>query len=269
MAVYCSKECQTGDWRAHKSQCKESTDQKLHTITDLQNFFLGNAFLHLYFELALILELGLEMPVPDRLFTAQFYIGIEPCDVNDFRQLWGPEFNFDPSKKVKMKGMFQLFGLTTSSAHARDVPTGLAQAVSDSDFADFRRLADEKGRKSDTLVHCEFVAMADGFVSTQFIFVSITLAALEFAKEFRAQITVSEGINKPLTVATCLEYINMHIRQDAENKFCLRSRMAVGDVRFINYTGNDNRRIFTKEPWKDTYRKTLKEKVNRESVYSI
>lgn len=68
-------------------------------------------------------------------------------------------------------------------------------------------------------------------------------------------------------------FINMHIRQDAENQLRLRSRMKVGDVRMINFTGkNVGTRTSTKdsgEQWIETYKKTLKEKVKRESVYAI
>jgi len=236
---------------------------------DLLNLFLSNKFLHTYLEVAFILELGLEMPVLDRLFTAQLYIGIEPCDVNDFRELWGPEFDFDPSKKVKMGGMFQLLGLTTSSTHPRNVPSGRSNARVDTpDLADLRRQVAKKGHEGGTLVQYEFVAMTDAYVSNQIGALSIGLGAFALAQELE-KITVSKGVNKPLTVATCLEYINMHIRQDAENQLCLRSRMKVGDVRLINYTGNDNRFISTNDPWKETFKKTWKEKVNRESVYAI
>jgi hypothetical protein len=69
-----------------------------------------------------------------------------------------------------------------------------------------------------------------------------------------------------------VRFINMHIRQDAENQLRLRSRMRVGDVGCINYTGkNIDTRISTKdsaEKWIEIYKKTLKEKVNRESVYA-
>jgi hypothetical protein len=60
-------------------------------------------------------------------------------------------------------------------------------------------------------------------------------------------------------------FINMHIRQDAENQLRLRSRMKVGDVRSINFTGKNVR---SGEQWMETYKKTLKEKVKRESVYA-
>lgn len=187
----------------HKSGCEITADQKLHTITDLLNLFLGNKFLHSYLELALILELGLEpMAVLDQLFTAQFYIGIEPCDINDFQRLWSPEFDFDPSKKVKMKGMFQLLGLTTSSTHPHDVPSARSRLTPD--FADIRRQVDERGHEGDTLVQCEFVAMTDGTVSNQICVLSINLGAFVLAKQLE-KITVSKGIDKPLTVATCLE----------------------------------------------------------------
>jgi hypothetical protein len=187
----------------HKSGCEISADQKLHAITDLLNLFLGNKFLHSYLELALILELGLEsMAVLDRLFTVQFYIGIEPCDINDFQRLWSPEFDFDPSKNVKMKGMFQLLGITTSSTHPHDVPSARPRHAPD--FAKFQRQADERGHQGDTLVQCEFVAMTDKSVSYESCVLSIGLQAFVLATTLD-KITVSKGIDKPLTVATCLE----------------------------------------------------------------
>lgn len=187
----------------HKSGCEKTADQKLHAITDLLNFFLGNKFLHSYLELALILELGLEpMAALDQLFTAQFYIGIEPCDIDDFQRLWSPDFDFDPSKKVKMKGMFQLLGLTTSSTHPHDVPSGRSHLTPD--LADIRKQVDERGHERDTLVQCEFVAITDGSVSNQICVLSINLGAFVLAKQLE-KITVSKGIDKPLTVATCLE----------------------------------------------------------------
>ncbi|KDR81037.1 hypothetical protein GALMADRAFT_241659 [Galerina marginata CBS 339.88] len=269
MILYCSKECQTRDWPTHKSHCKIAADQKVHTIADLVNYFLANKYLHKYLELALMLELGLELEsmddVLDRLFIAQFYVGIEPCDVEDFQRLWSPKFHFDPSEKVMMKGMFQLLGLTTSSAHPRDVPS--TRSHDTSHFANFRRQADEKGHKNDPLVECEFVAMTDGIVSIQSSVASISFGACLLAKELK-MITISTGIDKPLTVATCLEFINMRIRQDSENQFRLRTRMEVQDVRAINYTGNINKHISTKGSWIDVYKKTLREKVDRESVYA-
>lgn len=150
-----------------------------------------------------MLELGLEhMNVIDQIFTAQFYVGVEPCDIDDFQRVWSPEFDFDPSKKVKMKGMFQILGLTTSSTHPHDVPSGRSQLTSN--LADFRKQADERGHAGDNLVQCEFVVMADGSTSNQFCVVSISLGAYILAKQLE-KITVSKGIDKPLTVATCLE----------------------------------------------------------------
>jgi len=84
-------------------------------------------------------------------------------------------------------------------------------------------------------------------------------------------------IGSRLAVHFLFRFINMHIRQDFENQLRLRSRMRVGDVGWINYTGNNiDTRISTKdsaekdsaEKWVEIYKKTLKGKVNRESVYA-
>lgn len=190
---------------SHKTECNLVADTKAHTLVDLLNYFLSNNFLHSYLEVALILELGLEYMVAlDKVFTAQFYVGIEPCDISDFQRVWSPQFRLDPSKKVKMSGMFQLLGLTTSSARPhRDIPS-LRSRISNTSGFDARKKADEAGRLCDSLVECEFISTTDRFANTQLSIISISLNAFILAHEIK-MITVSEGIHKPLTVATCLE----------------------------------------------------------------
>lgn len=177
----------------------------MHVIVDHIQYFLGNKLLHSYLELALILELGLKpMATQDDFFTAQFYVNVEPCDVSDFQRIWSPRFRFDPTEKVKMKGMFQLMGLTTSSADPHDVPSVRPGHDNTSDFAAVRRKFDEAGRNMDPLVRCEFVSMTDGTVPSHVGDMSLSLQAFALAESLDT-ITISNGVNKPLTVATCLE----------------------------------------------------------------
>lgn len=173
---------------------------------DLVNYFLGNKFLHSYLELAVILELGLvesTVAALEKRFSVQFYVGIEPCDIHDFQRIWSPKYYPDPSKDVKMKGMFQLLGLTTSSTQPRDAPR-VHPRLPDSRFADSRRKANELGHPWDPLVECEFVGITDQFITSEVSIISISAHAFALAQTMK-MITVSEGIHKPLTVATCLE----------------------------------------------------------------
>ncbi|KAJ7747822.1 hypothetical protein B0H16DRAFT_917824 [Mycena metata] len=221
-AVYCSKECQTQHWPVHKGFCGGTNPGKL--IVKLVKNLISSVLLHVQLQVCVILAFDLlQRPRCDECLIARMDIGIEPCDLADFAEM----FLGGGSSKKDVQGMLQLSGITAPVDAAADRQAAWRRE---------REEADSRGFHNDAIALVDFI-YADAKIS-----VSVPVRVASMLKK-----PVAARIDQGLTIASsathefkvhynavnCLQYINQAIRSDDANKLLLRTKMRPLDIKII------------------------------------
>ncbi|KAF9485110.1 hypothetical protein BDN70DRAFT_871821 [Pholiota conissans] len=232
---YCSKECQRNDWPEHKLTCSKFQRQK--RLQKLATTLFVNFDLSAFLSFAVIYKLGLlNPPKRDREpFSILVHLAVEPVDILDFARIRG---DLGPDEAAitggRKQGMIQVTGILPCPEHLLPHET----------LAEFGRL---KGSKS-----VEYASGNSGPVGAlvfmlgdvTFELPSVIVAGiLEMAREADpfTQIIGDTGRTRtlPITVETCIEYINTKIRADKDNRFLLRTEVTAVDEEFIRKAAKD------------------------------
>ncbi|KAH7890105.1 hypothetical protein F5I97DRAFT_1999724 [Phlebopus sp. FC_14] len=241
----------------HKQTC--TPVERSSGVLKLIQTFVANQLLLTNLSICAVLDLGLlndrkriGFDVP---FMVRVDVGIEPADVILFTKL----LYTDEPVPDKLEGMIQVNSffswLPGQSGHDPLTPKRMAmwkQARSELDA--------QPQRSHDPLGLMEFVNDNCHSITISF---PIHRGAFKLAGEAEPFVMLS-GITgtmeKPMTVATCMEFINVHIRADKKNQLGLRTEMTQADKEIIKAVA-DPANI------KDSVR-FLREKMERETLFA-
>ncbi|KAG2067524.1 hypothetical protein BDR04DRAFT_1104945, partial [Suillus decipiens] len=249
---YCSKECQKKHWPIHKPRCHE-VERSSGSFKFIRMFLL-NPILMWFLKVSIIIDCGLiddpriGFDVP---FGVRVNIAIEPSNILDFVGLYVN--NKSPGEKLQ--GMVQVNAMTSleltaealkkwREARARHSAQGFAKdPVGLVDFVDIS-CTETSGNSTTTDLHFPRIVIDTAKAREPFIDVSAVTGA---------------EISRPMNAMTCLETINMHIREDKDNQLHLRTEMTDQDKEVIRAAGrNEDTKLA----------RILKEKMQRERFYS-
>ncbi|KAJ7027926.1 hypothetical protein C8F04DRAFT_73693 [Mycena alexandri] len=223
--LYCSKECQTRNWPVHKGFCGDTTPGKL--IGKLVKNLTSSALLHVQLQACLILAFDLlQRPRCDECLIARMDIGIEPCDLADFAEI----FLGGGSSKKNVQGMLQLNGITAP------MNPGRFAADRQAAWRRAREEADSNGFHDDAIAFVEFI-YADAEISA--------CVPVRVASKLKKQVAarIDQGLTLAMTAThelkghyndvNCIQCINQTIRADKTNKLLLRTSMRPRDIKII------------------------------------
>ncbi|KAF9485098.1 hypothetical protein BDN70DRAFT_989133 [Pholiota conissans] len=270
-AFYCSKECQKLDWAYHKRSCL--TAQKQRRLEKLGGALVSNRTLFSYLNLAIILSLGLHKnPSPPSFFTAHVTLVIEPEDIIDFGRLQGQIGDEPPTRNAagKIKGMLQIGTVTplpdnmglgseedlrrrtevvfqeNSTKYAPDCIVG-SIVLTLFDLGNFSQPNPVNGLQVPTIIDADMILIA------------------RMAEPFHLILpSTGEVHEKPMAVFSCMEYINMAIRQDHNNRFLLRTEMLKSEEKNILDTASA---AYRKEDVQEFAWMCIRRRMECESVY--
>ncbi|KAF7336457.1 hypothetical protein MSAN_02299900 [Mycena sanguinolenta] len=223
--LYCSKECQTRNWPVHKKFCGDVGPGKL--IPKLVKNLMSSTLLFVQVQACVILAFDLlQRPRCDEFLIARMDIGIEPCDLADFADIF---LGKGPSKE-NVQAMLQLNGITAP--------------IDPGKFTADRRAAWRRAReKADSVgFHKDAIAIIDFIYADSEMAVSVPVrVASALKKPVAARIeeglTIASTATHELKVhyndANCIQYINQTIRSDKANELLLRTKMRPSDVQII------------------------------------
>ncbi|KAG1727509.1 hypothetical protein EDB19DRAFT_195566 [Suillus lakei] len=256
---YCSKECQKKNWSNHKPTCHE--DERSSGLLKLVRMFSVNQVLMGYLKIGIIFECGL-LDNPrmgfDTPFLARVEIAIEPSDVLNF----GGLYVNDPTVEEKLQGMLQVNAITPWQSPSMQAPLTPKRLNT---WREARARCNEEGFAEDPVGLVEFTGRrcaedSGNSMTAELHIPSITLA-IAMTREPFTSVSALTGIRtkKPLSSASCLEFINGHIRADTQNQLRLRTEMTEQDKEVIRAAGRNE----------DTFpARLLKEKMQREHLYA-
>lgn len=256
---YCSKECQKKNWSNHKPTCH--ADERSSGIFKLVQMFSVNPVLMGYLKVGIVFECGL-LDNPrigfDTPFLARIEIAIEPSDVLNF----GGLYVNDPTVEEKLEGMLQVNAITAWQSPSMRAPLTPKRLNT---WREARARCNAEGFAEDPVGLIEFVgrrrsADSGNSMTAELHIPTMTLAVAMTRAPFTA-VSAFTGIRteKPLSAASCLEFINSHIRADKQNQLRLRTEMTEQDKEVIRAAGRDEDTFSTR---------ILKEKMQREQLYA-
>ncbi|KAG1727508.1 hypothetical protein EDB19DRAFT_2042822 [Suillus lakei] len=256
---YCSEECQKKNWPIHKLVCREversSGAVKLIRMLALNPLLLGFLKVGIIFDCGLLDNPRIGFDVP---FVARVDIAIEPSNILDFIGLYLD----DKTVAEKLQGMVQVNAITPchpSLLHR--TPTRLQV------WREQRAKYNADGYAKDPVGLIDFVDgttyAKDSWQSAVTGGLHIPTSVLDWAKKRepfkRVSAVTGTWFTQPISAMACLEYINVHIREDIRNQLYLRTEMTEKDKEIIHAASRNE----------DTYpARILKEKMRRECVYA-
>ncbi|KAF8175858.1 hypothetical protein BJ912DRAFT_1147013 [Pholiota molesta] len=266
LTYYCSQECQKEHWPIHKPNCSTEYGDG---IQPLIKCVTGNPMLSHYIQVCLALTFSLHrlhaLPAAQRstvrraALAAHIDVGIEPSAIGEFMRLYTYPEERDPeldADGVATEGMLQFHNLSRSDAW---VP---ARPLSPTDIAMWRQAredADADGERDNAVVLVRFVNNFKQMITCLFVVGDEALGQARRNMPFTMVSAITgKKTDKPLSVATCFEYLNSHIRADKKNQLLLRAPMRECDKELIRDAGRN----------KDGHApKMLLLKMSREAVY--
>ncbi|KAJ6470998.1 hypothetical protein C8R45DRAFT_1015135 [Mycena sanguinolenta] len=236
-AFYCSPECQTLNWPAHKRTCGEATISKRLQKLVKSLMSIPSFFTHLHSCCILAFDL-LHHTRCDEFLRARLSVAVEPVDVVDFAAILlskGTSKKEGSSKKA-VQGMLQVNGFTV-------VPNlgSSAQVDRQKMWRIERAKADSEGFHDYPLVILD-ICPVDAQMSVTVPF-KIAPTFFQTVTAWKSDsFTIPSGANEetisvPYTVETCMEFINATIRADAVNDLLRRTEMRQSDIKVIREAG--------------------------------
>ncbi|KAG1717690.1 hypothetical protein EDD22DRAFT_793353 [Suillus occidentalis] len=243
----------------HKPTCH--ADERSSGLFKLVQMFSVNPVLMGYLKVGIVFECGL-LDNPrigfDTPFLARIEIAIEPSDVLNF----GGLYVNDPTVEEKLQGMLQVNAITAWQSPSMRAPLTPKRLNT---WREARARCNAEGFAEDPVGLIEFVgrrrtADSGNSMTAELHIPTMTLAVAMTRTPFTA-VSAFTGIRteKPLSAASCLEFINSHIRADKQNQLRLRTEMTEQDKEVIRAAGRDEDTFSTR---------ILKEKMQREQLYA-
>ncbi|KAG0696612.1 hypothetical protein DFH29DRAFT_1004402 [Suillus ampliporus] len=238
------------DRPAHKPNCHEV--ERSSGVLKFVQMFQANQLLMAYLEICIGYECGLfdnpriGLDVP---FMARVYIATEPSNFPDFVGLY---LN-DKAVGEKLQGMVQVNAI---------MPSLTPMPPSKWDQARARHTAD--GFAKDLVGLVEFIGCSEGSGNSIISELYIPTMVLDMARKHKPFVTVNSftgaQLKTPVNTASCLQFINMHIREDKKNQLSLRAEMTQQDKEVIRAAGRNEDALPAR---------LLKEKMQRERLYKM
>jgi hypothetical protein len=230
---YCSKECQKKHWSVHKSACHE-VERSSGALKFVRVFF-ANITLMMFLKVAIIYDCGL-LDNPrlgfDVPFMARVDIAIEPTDILDFTRLY---LNNGPIAE-KLKGMVQVNAVSAWDPNTHPPLTPMRLRL----WRDARAQSTASGYGKDPVGLIEFLNYTENSTTTAFHISSSILDVARRRQPFLCSSAImGNRFEKPMDSATCIEYINLHIRADEQNQLLLRTEMTEQDKEVIRASGRN------------------------------
>jgi hypothetical protein len=197
-------------------------------------------------------RIGFDIP-----FLARIEIAIEPSDV----LMFGGLYVNDPTVEEKLEGMVQVNAITAWQSPSMQAPLTPKRLNT---WREARARCNAEGFAEDPVGLMEFVGRRctedSGNSITVELHIPNNVLAVAMTRAPFTCVSAITGIQtkKPLSAASCLEFINSHIRADKHNQLHLRTEMTEQDKEVIRAAGRDED-IFPA--------RILKEKMQREHLY--
>ncbi|KIJ59641.1 hypothetical protein HYDPIDRAFT_190441 [Hydnomerulius pinastri MD-312] len=253
---YCSKVCQTTDWARHKQTCTLAERSK--GVLKLVETLVANITLFLMLEVCAILDLDLLNRDNSKIgfdfpFMVRVDIGIEPSNVLNFINLC-----IDNPVDSKLEGMIQVnhfhSHIPGKSGFAPLTPKRMDM------WRTARAKANTDGASGHPLGLLEFVNDSEHSITLPFRLDSGARHLAKKAEPFTTFSALTGKAEKPMSVASCMEFINLHIRADKQNQLKLRTEMTEADkdtVKGVSDRANTREAVVF-----------LREKMRRETLYA-
>ncbi|KAG1888531.1 hypothetical protein F4604DRAFT_1644807 [Suillus subluteus] len=192
------------------------------------------------------------------MFLARVELAIEPSNVIDF----GGLYVNDPTVEEKLEGMLQVNAITAWQSPSMQAPLTPKRLNT---WREARAEYNAEGFAEDPVGLIEFIGLrctedSGNSLTAELHIPNMTLAIATTRAPFTS-VSAIMGIRtkKPLSAASCLEFINSHIRADKQNQLRLRTEMTEQDKEVIRAAGRNE----------DTFpARILKEKMQREQLYA-
>lgn len=198
-------------------------------------------------------RIGFDVP-----FVARVDIAIEPSDILDFIALYLGE-NID---EEKLQGMVQVNAITSCHPSLLSLTPQRPQI-----WREERAKYNAEGFAKDPVGLIDFVDgttyAKDSFQHAVTSGLHIPADVMDLARKRENFVRVSAitgtRFKQPISAVTCMEYINVHIREDTRNQLRLRTEMTEKEKEIIRAAGRNE----------DAFPvRILKEKMQRECMYA-
>ncbi|KAG1720117.1 uncharacterized protein EDB91DRAFT_1257171 [Suillus paluster] len=258
---YCSEECQKKAWPTHKLSCR-NVERSSGAFKFIRMFAL-NPLLMRFLRAGIIFDCGL-LDDPrigfDVPFVARVVITIEPSDILDFIGLYLDH----KTVGQRLQGMVQVNAIIPCHPSTFPLMPKRLQI-----WREERAKCDADGFANDPVGLLEYVDgttyAKDSCQNTVTSGLYTPTSVFDWARRrepfIRYTAVTGTPSKQPMNAVACLEYINVHIREDTQNQLRLRTEMTEQDKEIVRAAGRNE------DALPDPAR-ILKEKMQRESVYT-